>query len=412
MLYGLIGEHLTHSYSCEIHGRIADYQYELCELRRDELDGFLREPSFNAINVTIPYKQDVIPYLYYISEQAKSIGAVNTIVNRGGKLYGYNTDFAGMEALFAHMGVSLKDKKVLILGTGGTSKTAHAVAQSLGARELYHVSRKSGENVITYAEAMEKHTDAEIIINTTPVGMFPKSEGRPIDISGFTRLEGILDAVYNPLRTNLVQDGQERGIPASGGLYMLSGQAVFASAIFRDIEADTKLIDYAYTSVRNQKQNIVLIGMPSCGKTTVGKMLAEQLGRELIDTDELVAARIGGSIADYIRREGEDSFRNIESEVIREISNSSGCIISTGGGAVLRRENVKYLRQNGVVVFLDRALDNLLATDDRPLSASREALKKRYEERYHIYRASADIVIDANVDINEEVSTIRKETEK
>lgn len=411
MQYGLIGEHLTHSYSCEIHGKIADYQYELCELRPDELDGFLREPKFKAINVTIPYKQSVIPYLYYISDQAKSIGAVNTIVNRDGKLYGYNTDFMGMEALFGHMGVSLKGKKVLILGTGGTSRTARAVAEALGAREILKVSRKSGEGVITYDEALSDHNDAEIIINTTPVGMFPKSDARPIDITGFTKLEGILDAIYNPLRTNLVQDGQERGIPASGGLYMLSGQAVFASAIFQGIETDTKLINTAYTAVRDQKRNIVLIGMPSCGKTTVGKMLSQQTGMELIDTDELITQRVG-SIADFIREKGEAAFRDVESEVIKSIADKSGCIIATGGGSVLRHENVRALKHNGVVVFLDRALENLITTDDRPLSSSREALEKRYNERYDIYRASADVIIDANTDINEEVMKLRKEIAK
>ena len=411
MQYGLIGEHLTHSYSCEIHGKIADYQYELCELRPDELDAFLREPEFKAINVTIPYKQSVIPYLYYSPDKAKSIGAVNTIVNRDGKLYGYNTDFMGMEALFVHMGVSLTDKKVLILGTGGTSRTARAVAEALGAREILKVSRKSGEGVITYDEALSKHNDAEIIINTTPVGMFPKSDARPIDISGFTKLEGILDAIYNPLRTNLVQDGQERGIPASGGLYMLSGQAVFASAIFQGIETDTKLIDTAYNAVLGQKRNIVLIGMPSCGKTTVGKMLAQQTGMELIDTDELITERVG-SIPDFIRTEGETAFRNVESEVIKSIADKSGCIIATGGGSVLRHENVRALKHNGVVVFLDRALENLITTDDRPLSSSRETLERRYHERYDIYRASADVIIDANTDINEEVKKLREEIEK
>lgn len=412
MLYGLIGEHLTHSYSCEIHGKIADYHYELCELRPDEIDGFMKNPTFRAINVTIPYKQTVIPYLHFVSEQAKKIGAVNTIVNRDGKLYGYNTDFAGMEALFRHMGVSPAGKKVLILGTGGTSKTAHAVAESLGAAEILHVSRHGGEGLVSYEEAAEQHGDAGIIINTTPVGMFPKVDGKPIDISAFTKLEGIVDVVYNPLRTNLVQDGQKRGIPAQGGLYMLSGQAVVASAIFRGIDVEQELIDFAFKAVKQQKQNIVLTGMPSCGKTTVGRLLAEQSGREYIDTDELIVERIGEPIAEYMGKNGEQAFRKIEAEVIRDISQKSGCIIATGGGAILNGENVRYLKQNGVLVFLDRALENLISTEDRPLSSSPEALKKRYEERYELYKAAADIIIDANSSPADEAETIWKELEK
>ena len=410
MLYGLIGEHLTHSYSCEIHGIIADYEYELHEVAREELDRFMREKSFRAINVTIPYKQDVIPYLDWVSERAKSIGAVNTIVNRDGKLYGYNTDFDGMEALLRHMGVALKGRKVLILGTGGTSKTAHAVAHDLGAAEILHVSRSGGEGTVSYAEAAEKHADARFIINTTPVGMFPKTEGRPIDIAPFTKLEGILDAVYNPLRTNLVMDGRERGIPASGGLYMLSAQAVYASAIFRGIEVDTALIDKAFGAVKKEKENIVLIGMPSAGKTTIGRLLQERSGRELVDTDEMIVERIGCPIAQYMAEHGEKAFRAVEKEAVAEAAKRSGCIIATGGGAILDGDNVRALRQNGVVVFLDRALEKLVSTDDRPLSSSREALEKRFHERYGLYQSAADIIVDANVPIEKELESIWERT--
>lgn len=410
MRYGLIGEHLTHSYSCEIHGIIADYEYELHEVAREELDRFMREKSFKAINVTIPYKQDVIPYLDWVSERAKSIGAVNTVVNRDGKLYGYNTDFDGMEALLRHMGVELKERKVLILGTGGTSKTAHAVAQDLGAAEILHVSRSGGEGTVSYAEAAEKHADAHFIINTTPVGMFPKTEGRPIDIAPFTKLEGILDAVYNPLRTNLVMDGMERGLPASGGLYMLSAQAVYASAIFRGIEAETALIDKAFGAVKKEKENIVLIGMPSAGKTTIGKLLQERSGRELVDTDEMIIERIGCPIAQYMAEHGEKAFRAVEKEAVTEAAKRSGCIIATGGGAILDGDNVRALKQNGVIVFLDRALENLVSTDDRPLSSNREALEKRFHERYALYQDAADIIVDANVPIEEEIENIWEKT--
>ena len=390
---------------------IGNPNYDLHALEPSELNTFFAERSFAGVNVTIPYKQAVMPLCDALDGAAVEIGAVNTVVNCGGRLFGCNTDVDGFLFLCRQAHISFEGKKVLILGTGGTSRTARAVAEALGAREILKVSRKSGEGVITYDEALSKHNDAEIIINTTPVGMFPKSDARPIDISGFTKLEGILDAIYNPLRTNLVQDGQERGIPASGGLYMLSGQAVFASAIFQGIETDTKLIDTAYNAVLGQKRNIVLIGMPSCGKTTVGKMLSQQTGMELIDTDELITERVG-SIADFIRTEGETAFRDVESEVIKSIADKSGCIIATGGGSVLRHENVRALKHNGVVVFLDRALENLITTDDRPLSSSREALERRHHERYDIYRASADVIIDANTDIEEEVKKLREEIGK
>ncbi|MDO4488366.1 MAG: shikimate kinase [Eubacteriales bacterium] len=411
MQYGLIGEHLGHSYSCEIHGKIADYKYELKEIAPEDLDAFMREASFKAINVTIPYKQAVIPYLYEISSQAEEIGAVNTVVNHDGRLYGYNTDFMGMAALFEKMGVSLSGKKVLILGTGGTSKTAVAVAKDGGAREIIKVSRHAGTDgdvvpVVTYEEAVAKHSDAEIIINTTPSGMYPNVENVPIDVSAFKNLEGVLDAVYNPLRTNLVLDAHEHGVAAEGGLYMLAGQAVYASAEFQDIDIDKTLIDVAYRTVRDKKRNLVMTGMPSSGKTTVGKLLAEKMGLKFVDTDDLIVEKIGCSISDFMHAHGEKAFRDVESEVIKGIASESGMVIATGGGAVLRSENIRALKRNGVVIFLDRALENLITTDDRPLSSSREALEKRYSERIDIYRGTADIIVDANTTLNEEVEDI------
>lgn len=409
MKYGLIGEHLGHSYSCEIHGAIADYEYELKELRPDELDGFMRQRFFNAINVTIPYKQSVIPYLDEISDRARSIGAVNTIVNTGGRLYGDNTDFAGMAALAKRIGIDFKGKKVLILGTGGTSKTARAVAESYGAATVLNVSRRGGEGLISYEEAAQKHSDAQIIINTTPVGMYPDTEKKPIEISAFSALEGVLDAIYHPLRTNLVLDAQERGIPASGGLYMLSAQAVYASAVFLDKELEPELIEKAYKLVKADKQNIVLVGMPSSGKTTVGKIIAERTGKTFEDTDDTIVSEIGMPIAQFFAEHGENAFRELESRVIAEASNKGGRVIATGGGAVLRPENVRAMRRNGPVVFIDRSLERLITTDDRPLSSNRTALEKLFETRYDIYKNAADLHADGNGTPEEVADAILKE---
>ncbi len=412
MKYGLIGEHLKHSYSCEIHAQIADYEYELHEIPPSGLGGFLKKREFNAINVTIPYKQDVIPYLDEISDTAKRIGAVNTIVNRNGRLYGDNTDFAGMLALAKHIGVDMKGRKVLILGTGGASKTGHALAEYMGAQSVFYVSRSGKDGSISYEQAVTEHSDAQIIINATPVGMFPKQDGRPIDISAFPKLEGVIDAIYNPLRTNLILDAQERGIPAEGGLYMLSAQAVHASAVFRDIPLDESLVDKAFKSVKNDKQSIVLIGMPSSGKTTVGRILAEKCGKQLADTDEYIVRRIGMPISDFFAKHGEAEFRKIEKETVAELSATGGRIIATGGGAVLDAENVRALKQNGVLVFLDRRPENLIATDDRPLASRRSALEKLYAERYDIYCAAAELHIDANTTPEAEADAILKELAK
>lgn len=412
MKYGLIGEHLKHSYSCEIHAQIADYEYELHEIPPSGLGGFLKKREFNAINVTIPYKQDVIPYLDEISDTAKRIGAVNTIVNRNGRLYGDNTDFAGMLALAKHIGVDMKGRKVLILGTGGASKTGHALAEYMGAQSVFYVSRSGKDGSISYEQAVTEHSDAKIIINATPVGMFPKQDGRPIDISAFPKLEGVIDAIYNPLRTNLILDAQERGIPAEGGLYMLSAQAVHASAVFRDIPLDESLVDKAFKSVKNDKQSIVLIGMPSSGKTTVGRILAEKCGKQLADTDEYIVRKIGMPISDFFAKHGEAEFRKIEKETVAELSATGGRIIATGGGAVLDAENVRALKQNGVLVFLDRRPENLIATDDRPLASRRSALEKLYAERYDIYCAAAELHIDANTTPEAEADAILKELAK
>ena len=390
--YGCIGKKLTHSFSKEIHAKLADYAYDLIELTEEEIAPFFEKKDFAAINVTIPYKQTVIPYLDSISEVAERIGAVNTIVNRDGKLYGYNTDYYGMKALIERVGIDVTDKKILVLGTGGTSKTACVVAADLGAAEILTVSRRKTDKYITYEEAVCEHKDADVIINTTPSGMYPDCESRPIDIRSFTQLIGVIDAVYNPLCTNLVLDAKQSGIPAEGGLYMLVMQAVVAAERFLDITIDKEIVERVFASVYASKENIVLTGMPGSGKSTVGRLLNIE-GFEFIDTDEEIEKRCGCSIKELIRAKGEAYFRDLETEVICEIS-SMGCrIISTGGGAVLREENVRCLKRNGKLFFLNADISRLHSTDSRPLSDTPKKLENLYAERMSLYTETADVVV-------------------
>lgn len=409
MKYGLLGEKLGHSFSKEIHALLADYEYELRELSADELEYLFRKKDFKAVNVTIPYKQTVIPYLDEISERAKKTGAVNAVVNRDGKLFGDNTDFAGMRALALHAGADMKGKKVLVLGTGGTSKTACAVAEDLGAKEVFRVSRTKKDDAVTYEEAAEKHSDAQIIINTTPVGMFPKTDASPIDISAFPQLETVLDAIFNPLRTELVLDAQKKGINASGGLYMLVSQAVYASALFLGKDADERKTDEVYRKILNEKRNVFLIGMPSSGKSSVGRKLAELTGIPFEDTDATLVEKFGEPIADFIRKNGEKAFRDAESEVIAKAAEKKGSITATGGGAVLREENIRKMKKNGITVFLDRDLFLLTATSDRPLSSTKEALERLYNERFPIYEKAADVTVKSNDEIGAVAQAVRKE---
>ncbi len=390
--YGCIGKKLTHSFSKEIHARLADYDYELIELSEEEIHSFFAKKDFEAINVTIPYKQTVIPYLDSVSEISQRIGAVNTIVNKDGKLCGYNTDYYGMKALIERVGVELNAKKVLVLGTGGTSKTARAVATDMGASEVLVVSRRKTDKYITYEEAVALHSDADIIINTTPSGMYPDCESRPIDIAAFERLDGVIDAVYNPLYTNLVLDAKQRGIKVEGGLYMLVMQAVVAVKKFLDTEIEKEVADQVFASVLSAKENIVLTGMPGSGKSTVGKLINID-GYTFIDTDTEIEKRCGCTIKELIATKGEKYFRDLETEVIRDVSSESCRIISTGGGTILREENVRALKRNGKLFFINAEFSRLRATDDRPLSDTEDKLKKLYNERISIYQATADVVV-------------------
>jgi shikimate dehydrogenase len=409
MNYGLIGEKLSHSFSKEIHESIADYKYELCEISRDNLADFLNKREFSAINVTIPYKKEVIPYLDEVSTAAKELQAVNCIVNKNGKLYGYNTDYFGMRNTILRSNIDISSKKVLILGTGGTSRTSSLVCKDLGAGEIILVSRDEKEGALTYNEAYSKHTDAEIIINATPVGMYPNSYASPLDLGKFSNLKAVFDAVYNPIRTQLVLEAQKRNIYAEGGLYMLVSQAVHAIELFINTQFEENKADEIYHKVLKEKENIVLIGMPSSGKTTVGKIIADDLSREFYDLDDEIEKHIGCTIAEFFKSHTEKEFRDIETQITKEISKKNGIVIATGGGCILREENANALKSNGRLYFLDRALDNLTPTNSRPLATKKEALKKLYDARYNVYLNTCDIQINGNLSPQDEALLIREE---
>lgn len=396
MQYGLLGERLSHSFSKEIHESLGKYSYELIEIPPEELSEFIGRREFSGLNVTIPYKEAVIPYLDRLDTAAAEIGAVNTIVNDGSSLVGYNTDYFGMIKLIERARISLEGKKVLILGTGGTSKTAHAVANHLGAREIIKVSRSGAGGAVTYGELYAKHFDADIIINTTPVGTYPSCDGVPVDLDMLPNISGVIDAVYNPLRTTLIVDAKKRRIRAEGGLFMLVMQALRASELFTGCQYDDKTAQRIMRRITREKENIVLIGMPASGKSRVGRLLEKTAGRRLVDTDKVIEARLGKSISQIFAEEGEKYFRDVEAEVIREVSSESGIVIATGGGTVLRAESTDCLKRNGRLYFIDRPLSQLTPTSTRPLASSTADIEKRYNERYGIYTSVCDVRIDAS----------------
>ncbi len=392
--YGLLGKKLGHSFSKEIHSYIGTYKYELMEMDENELDEFLKSKDFKAVNVTIPYKQTVIPYLDEMTDAAKSIGAVNCIKNQNGRLIGHNTDFDGFRDLLIKNGVSLEGKKVLILGTGGTSDTVYAVCKSMNADKIIKVSRTAKNGAVTYEEAKIFHNDAKIILNTTPSGMYPDIYNSPINLDAFTKLEAVMDVIFNPLRTALVSDAINKGINAEGGLYMLVAQAVRASEFFMDTVYPDSLCSNIFNKTLKNKTNIVLTGMPASGKTTIGTRVAEMLQRDFVDTDLLIVENAKMSIPEIFEKYGEAHFRELETEAVKQASKLCGVVIATGGGAVLREENIKALKMNGKIFFRDRHPDLLVPTFDRPTAFDKEQMLKRYEERYPIYTKTADFIID------------------
>lgn len=398
---GLLGEKLGHSYSPQIHSMLADYEYKLFEKSPEELEDFLKSGEFDGLNVTIPYKKSVIPYCAELSPTAAQIGSVNTIVRRSdGSLYGDNTDAFGFENLIVHNGIEVKGKKALVLGTGGASVTAQAVLKNLGASEVVVISRKGEDNY----ENIAKHADAEIIANTTPVGMYPNNGKAAVDLTQFPKLSGVLDVVYNPARTALLLQAEKLCIPCAGGLYMLVSQAKRSCELFTGKSIPDSEIDRIERVLSHQMQNIVIIGMPGSGKTAVSTMLAERLGRKIFDTDTIVSEKAGMTIPEIFAAQGEAGFRKLETEATAEVGKLSGNIISTGGGVVTVADNYELLHQNGVIVWIERDT-NKLARDGRPISLSSD-LNELYAARFPLYECFADIKADNNGDINDTVNAI------
>lgn len=386
MQYGLIGEKLGHSYSAILHGLLAEYDYRLCPMPPEAVDGFMRERDFQGINVTIPYKQTVIPYLAETGETAQQIGSVNTVVKRSdGTLYGDNTDAYGFARMGQSIGADYAGKKVLVLGSGGTSLTACYVVRQAGGEPV--VISRGGE--VTYAD-LPAHTDAAYLINTTPVGMYPNVHAAPVDLAQFPRLEGVLDVIYNPLRTRLMQQAETLGIPCVSGLRMLVYQAVRACELFTGQTVSPEKASKVEAQLRARSMNLVLVGMPGCGKTTIGEELSRLTGREAVDIDALIVKEAGMTIPEIFAQEGEPGFRAREKAILHREALVGGRIIVTGGGAVKDSENRAALRMNGYVAHITRPVEKL-ATAGRPLSAGGlEAVEKLLEERATLYAACAD----------------------
>lgn len=386
MRCGLLGRKLGHSYSPQIHAQLASYSYELFEKEPEELEDFLKNGDFSALNVTIPYKQAVIPYLDELSPLAKRLGSVNTIVRRSGRLIGHNTDYFGFFSTVSRSGLDLRGKKCLIIGTGGVSKPAIAVLSELGA-VVIPISHR--ENT---PENLAQHADASLIVNCTPVGMYPNVGQSPVDLAQFPALEGVIDMIFNPARTELLMQAEKRGIVAIGGLWMLVAQAKEASEWFQDATISDSEIARIYALLRAQTENIILIGMPGCGKTTIGQILATRTNRRFVDADAYIETLAGKSIPQIFAEDGEAIFRDWETKALASLGAQSALILATGGGCVTQACNYPLLHQNGRIVYIKRDL-SLLPTDGRPLS-QRTRLSDMYAVRAPLYEAFADLTID------------------
>ena len=399
MRCGLLGRKLGHSYSPQIHARMADYPYVLFEKEPEELEAFLRNGDFTGINVTAPYKKDVIPHLDELTPIAKRLGAVNTIVRQNGRLIGHNTDYFGFLTMLRASGLDVTGKKVLVLGSGGASNTAVAVLEELGA-DVVVISR-SGEN---HYGNLDRHADTAVIVKTTPVGMYPNTDHSPIDLTRFPNLEGVLDVIYNPARTMLLRQAEALGLPTMNGLLMLVAQAKEASEWFSGHPLDDSLILEIHRDLRRQMENLILIGMPGCGKSTLGAEIAGILGKQFVDADTALEESTGRTIPEIFATDGEKGFRKLETAVLGELGKQSGLVIATGGGCVTQPENYSLLHQNGMIFWLRRDLSSL-PTEGRPLSQANR-LDEMYRIRKPLYEAFADQIIENDGSIETAASEI------
>jgi len=406
MKYGLIGEKLGHSFSKRIHESLFGYEYEIKEISPKNLKLFLLERDFQGINVTIPYKEVALSYCDELDISASKTGVLNTIVNHEGKLVGYNTDYYGLKFMLEVKEIDITEKTVLILGSGGTCKTAFTLCKDLGAKEINICSRKEEEGFISYEDIEQQNFD--VLINTTPVGMYPDNEGLPV-VETVLKEKVVIDVVFNPLRTKLIQKALQQSCVATGGLLMLVCQAAQAGALFvNEAKSASEILD-CYEKLNNDLENIVFIGMPSSGKTSVAKELANALGKEFVDLDVLITETEGLSIPEIFEQFGEEYFRETERKVIEEVSKKQGLVIATGGGAILREENVNCLKQNGKLVLLERGFDFIKVDENRPLLKDKEQWKNLYEERKEKYEAASDIIVKNDGIIEETVQRILEE---
>ncbi len=400
--YYLLGETLKHSYSKIIHSKIADYKYNLKNLSYEQFDEFMNEKQFSGLNVTIPYKREVLKYCDVFSKAVVEIGSANTIVkNPDGSLYADNTDYRGFLHLAKKTGVKFKNKNVLVLGSGGTSLTVRTATKNMGAKNIYVVSRNGK---INYNNAYDLK-DIEVIVNTTPVGMYPNNYACPIDITKFNNIEAVIDVVYNPLKTELVQNAESIGIKSGSGLSMLVAQAVYSAELFTGRFIHKSIIDKIENEIRKNLTNIVFIGMPGCGKTTLSKIVSRELKRKYVDIDRLIVNSENRTIPNIFKTDGESFFRSLETKTIKKVSKKTGIVIATGGGAVKNPENIKALKSNGLIFYVDRDVSEL-STKGRPLSTSAEEVQKLYEERSQLYNLYMDYYIknDSKTDSIEKVA--------
>lgn len=397
---GLLGGKLGHSFSPQIHGALADYCYTLWEKSPEELDDFLKNGDFMGLNVTIPYKKAVMPYCAELSEQAKKVGAVNTIVRRqDGTLLGHNTDYFGFAYFLKQSGIAVAGKKCLVLGTGGASVTVQAVLRSQGANVVV-LSRSGPENY----DHLERHADAALIVNATPVGMYPNTGVSPIDLKFFPKLEGVLDLIYNPARTRFLLDAEKLGVPGWNGLSMLVAQAKESAEWFTGKAIPDARIAEIYAQLRRETENLIIIGMPGSGKTTVGRLLAQATGKTFVDVDEEIIRTMGKPIPEIFAASGEAGFREIETGVLSQLGKGSGQVIATGGGCVTRPENYPLLHQNGRILRLRRDIGKL-PRDGRPLSLTND-LSEMAARREPLYAAFADLTFDNNDTLEHTLETI------